>query len=172
MAIPLLSTPDKALVATTQNFPVQIMVRSQKKDISIYMEFLQEAQSKIKNQLLYKLMTDYRTYIQDAIKKRNVLSKKFYIAVVFTPYELGIAKSVVSTVSFGQKQRTLPYPKSYVTRKAKVSLYPKRDHLMRQATRLGVRLKPLSDDELLRLFYGIYNPEPPVKEEGGFGGGI
>ena len=43
------------------------------------MEFLQEAQSKIKNQLLYKLMTDYRTYIQDAIKKRNVLSVQVLI---------------------------------------------------------------------------------------------
>src|SRR3972149_8969402 len=61
------------------NFPVQIIVRSQKKDISSYMEFLSTAEKKIKNTKLSLLMKDYKDFVSDAIKKRNVLSKKFYI---------------------------------------------------------------------------------------------
>ena len=59
------------------NFPTQIIVRTQKKDISRYMEFLTEAEKKIKNPKLFSVMEDYKMFILDAIKKKNVLSKKF-----------------------------------------------------------------------------------------------
>src|SRR4030043_1249499 len=68
------------------NFPVQIVVRSQKKDISIYMDFLNTAAQRNKNPKLKSIIDDYKKFIQDAIKKKNVLSKKFYIVILFTPY--------------------------------------------------------------------------------------
>lgn len=151
------------------NFPVQIVVRSQKKDISSYIQFIDKAKENIKSPKLLILMEDYKKYILDAIKKKNVLSKKFYIVIPFTQYELGLAKTFASSIVPGKKQKTIPYPKSYVVRKAKISLYPKRDHLIRQATRLGIKLTPLTDPALINLFYGIYNPEPPVKEKDIFG---
>ncbi len=148
------------------NFPVQIVVRSEKKDISTYMEFLTNASQKIKNQKLKNIMDDYMNFVQDAIKKRNVLSKKFYIVIPFSPYELGISKSLSSSfLPSGGKNPKLPYPKSYVVRKAKISLFPKRDHLIRQAGRLGISLHQLNNDELINLFYQTYNPEPPIKEK-------
>ena len=224
MAIPFLSTPDKALSATTQellpiadiidgiviyknggaslimestslnfgllsdreqkaviasyagllnsfNFPVQIVVRSQKKDISIYMDFLDAASQKIKSPKLKAIMDDYKNFIQDAIKKKNVLSKKFYIVILFSQYELGVTKSFASSFKNPSSKPTpLPFPKSYVTRKAKVSLLPKKDHLIRQARRLGITLNQLNNNELINLFYNIYNPEPPIKEKDLFGG--
>lgn len=224
MPIPFISTPDKALTATTQelipiadivdgvviykngaaslimestslnfgllsereqkaviasyagllnsfNFPVQIVVRSQKKDISIYMDFLDAASQKIKIPKLKAIMDDYKNFIQDAIKKKNVLSKKFYIVILFSQYELGVTKSFSSSFKPpSSKPVPLPFPKSYVIRKAKVSLFPKRDHLARQARRLGITLSQLNNNELINLFYNIYNPEPPVKERDLFGG--
>lgn len=217
MPIPLLSTPDKALISTTQeylpiadiidgillyktggaalvmestslnfgllsereqeaviaayagllnsfNFPVQIVVRSQRKDISRYMSFLSEAETKIKNPKLAVIMKDYKAYILEAIKKKNVLSKNFYIVILFSPFELGLAKSFKTTL-LSPKAAMLPFPKSYVLRKAKIALLPKRDHLMRQARRMGIRLNPLTNEQLIQLFYNIYNPEPPVKEK-------
>lgn len=144
-------------------YPIQIVVRSQQKNIKEYMVFLDEALQKIKNPKLSEIMKDYKNYITEVIKKKNVLSKSFYIVIPFTPYELGIAKSVKT--SFLQSKKTaLPFPKSYVTRKAKIALFPKRDHLIRQSGRLGIALKPLTNEELIRLFFAIYNPEPPVKE--------
>lgn len=151
------------------NFPVQIVVRSQKKDISIYMDFLNEAEGKIKNPKLVNIMDDYKNFISDAIKKKNVLSKKFYIIVPFTPYELGLGKSIATTFRAPKKGALLPFPKSYVVRKAKIALFPKREHLVRQARRLNIHLKALSNEDLIRLFYNTYNPEPPVKEMGFLG---
>jgi len=222
MSIPFISTPDKAITASTQEllpiadidggvvvyktgsaslimestslnfgllnereqnaviasyagllnsfkFPVQIVVRSQKKDISHYMDFLNIAYQKIKDPKLKTVMDDYKNFIQDAIKKKNVLSKKFFIVILFSNYELGVSKSVGTAFRPpGSKPKPLPFPKSYVVRKAKLSLYPKRDHLVRQARRLGITLHHLNDDELVKLFFETYNPEPPVKERGLF----
>lgn len=146
------------------NFSVQILVSSQKKDISQYMTFLDEAEKKIQNPKLASIMADYKLFIDDAIKKKNVLSKRFFIAIPFSPLELGVAKSFATTVR--PNKGPLPFPKSYVIRKAKISLYPKRDHFLRQAGRLAIKVKQLGNEDLIRLFYSIYNPEPPVKEKG------
>src|SRR3989344_1683110 len=146
------------------NFPVQIVVRTQKKNISNYMNFLDITQKKIKNEKLFQIMNDYKNFIVDAIKKKNVLSKKFYIVIPFTPYELGMGKSLISSIRTNPKN-PLPFPKSYVVRKAKIALYPKRDHIIRQAGRLNIELKPLSNEDLIRLFYNTFNPEVPFKEK-------
>lgn len=146
------------------NFSVQILVSSQKKDISEYMTFLDVAAAKIQNPKLSAIMRDYKDFIDDAIKKKNVLSKRFYIAIPFSPLELGVAKSFVSNIKPGSGP--LPYPKSYVIRKAKIALYPKRDHFLRQAGRLAIRVKQLGNEDMIRLFYSIYNPQTPVREKG------
>ncbi len=146
------------------NFSIQILVSSQKKDISEYRTFLEVAESKIQNPKLLAIMRDYKDFIDDAIKKKNVLSKRFFIAIPFSPLELGVAKSFVSTIKPGSGP--LPYPKSYVIRKAKIALYPKRDHFLRQAGRLAIKVRQLGNEELIRLFYSIYNPQKPVREKG------
>jgi len=144
------------------NFTVQIVARTQRKDISNYMKYLATARAKLKNEQLAAIMDDYKNFIIEAVKKKNVLSKKFYMVLPFTQYELGVAKSFSS---FLTKATTVPYPKSYVVKKAKIALYPKRDHLMRQAARIGIELRQLMTNDLINLFYYIFNPEPPLKKE-------
>lgn len=146
------------------SFPVEIVVRSQKKDISSYIKQLEDSEKEISNPKLKKIMVSYKKFIIDAIKKKNVLSKKFYIVIPFSPYELGVAKSFASTINPGASNKPLPFPKSYVIRKAKITLLPKRDHLMRQMGRLGIVLRHLKDKGLVELLYNTYNSEPPVKE--------
>lgn len=152
-----------AALLNSLSFSIQIVIRSQRKDISNYMKFLDTAAQKIKSPKLSALMQSYRRFIIDSIRKKNVLGKKFYLTIPFSPLELGVTKSIRSTIRGGGP---LPFPRSYVIKKAKVLLYPRRDHLIRQAGRLGIRLKQLANSELIELFYAIYNPAlPGVKKE-------
>ena len=155
-----------AALLNSLSFPIQIVVRSQRKDISSYMDYLDEAYQKIKNEKLANLMNSYKRFVLETIKKKNVLGKRFFIVIPFSSLELGIGKSLASAT----KKGPLPFPKSYIIKKAKVSLYPKRDHLIRQAGRLGIKLKQLSTTELVEIFFQIYNPEKPSikKTEGQF----
>jgi len=43
--------------------------------------------------------------------------------------------------------------------KAKNSLIPKRDHLLKQLVRIGLKAKQLTTPELIKLFYNYYNPD-------------
>lgn len=150
-----------AAMLNSFNFHAQIVVKSSKKDISSYFQSLSDAESKIANPKIKGLIRGYKNFIDQSIKKKNVLSKRFYVVVPFTPYELGITKSFLKFLS-PKKSDIVPYPKRYVERKAKIALYPKRDHLIRQGNRLGIQLRQLSDYELIHLTYEIYNPTPPA----------
>ena len=51
-----------AALLNSFTFPVQITVRSQRKDISNYIKFLGEAENKIKNPKLAVIMRDYKSF--------------------------------------------------------------------------------------------------------------
>lgn len=142
------------------SFPIQIIVRSQIKDISKYMDYIAEARTHIDNPKLLIAIDSYKQFILETVKKKNVLGKNFFIVIPFSPLELGVTKSAATVTK--KKRGSLPFSKSFVTRKAKVSLYPKRDHLIRQGARLGLRLKQLNTEDLIRLYYALFNAPPPT----------
>jgi hypothetical protein len=144
------------------NFSIQIVVRSQRKDITKYIDYIDTAAKNITTPKLQVLMTSYRNFILDSVKKKNVLGKKFYIVIPLSPFELGVSKSIKSATSMG---KPLSFPESYVVKKAKITLYPRRDHLVRQAGRFGIKLRQLGNDNLIDLYYGIFNPEMPTSKK-------
>jgi hypothetical protein len=147
-----------AALINSLSFSIQIMVKTQRKDITGYIKFFDEASKKITNPKLAAITDDYRHFITESIKKKTVLGKRFFIVIPFNQLELGVAKSAQSII----KRGPLPFPKDYVVKKAKVTLFPKRDHLIRQAGRLGLKLKQLSTQQLINLYYEVNNPEPPA----------
>ena len=146
-----------AALLNSLNFPIQIIINTQKKNITAYLRLLKAQENKIKNKLLKRQMKKYRQFIKKTVQKAQVLEKKFYIIIPFSSLELGISKSLTKTFFKGKKE--LPFPKEYILERAKVSLYPKRDHLIKQFNRLGLQPRQLTSQELLELFYNIYNPE-------------
>lgn len=152
-----------AALLNSFSFSVQILVRSQRKDIGRYLNYLAEAKNKITNPKLINLMVNYIAFINETIKKKNVLGKRFFIIIPFSALELGITKSALAIT---KRKGPLPFPKSYVLKKAKTVLLPRRDHLIRQASRLGLKLNTLNQAQIIDLFYDVYNPKkPPVKEK-------
>jgi hypothetical protein len=150
-----------AALLNSLSFSIQIHIRSEKKDISTYLNYLDSYSKNIQNAKLASVMASYRKFITDTVKKKNVLGKRFFVVIPFSPLELGISTSVLS---LAKNKEPLPYPKSYVIKKAKVSLYPKRDHMVRQAKRLGIIFRQLSTDEMVKLYYHIFNPETPIAQ--------
>ncbi len=152
-----------AAMINSLSFSVQIVVRTQRKDISAYLDFLDEEAKKISQPLLAALMQSYRSFITESVKKKTILGKRFFVVLYLSPLELGVGKSVAA-ITKGAKP--LPFTKSYVVKKAKITLYPRRDHLTRQAGRLGLKFRQLSTQELIDLYFAVYNPEKPaVKKE-------
>ena len=152
-----------AAMINSLSFGIQITVVTQRKDISKYLNYLEEQSKREMTPLLRKLLESYKGFINDSVKKKNVLGKRFFITIPLSPFELGTAKSIQSVTT---RSGPLPFQKSYVIKKVKITLYPRRDHIVRQAGRLGIKLRQLKTEELIELFYKVYNPEKPaVKKE-------
>lgn len=145
-----------AALLNSLNFPIQIVIRSARKDISSYLSLLEEQEAKETRKLIKEQIVKYRQFIQETVQKNNVLDKSFFIVIPMSALELGVAKSLKKV---GKKQKGLPFDKGYILQQAKINLYPKRDHLLRQLSRLGLKPHQLNNQELIRLFFDIYNPE-------------
>lgn len=129
------------------SFPVQILILSNKMDIASYLEYLEDKINKQKNELIVNRLTSYRDFIKNIVKKNTVLEKRFFFVIPFSPLELGVAGANVAGLK-----------KEYVIDRAKTSLYPKKDHLIRLLSKIGLRATTLGKQELVELFYNLYNP--------------
>lgn len=129
------------------SFPVQILILSNKMDVSSYLDYLENKINKQQNELIRNRLTSYRDFIKNIVKKDTVLEKRFFFIVPFSPLEMGIGGA-----------NTAGLNKEYVVSRAKTSLYPKRDHLIRLLSKTGLRASAMQKQELTELFYNLYNP--------------
>lgn len=129
-----------AQMLNSLSFSIQILIRSERLDISAYLVLLNEALKKQTNPLLAHIMLGYIRFVQATIKENEVLDKTFYIVIPLYRLELGLT---VSQELLQKKIRTI--------------LIPRRDQIQRQLGRIGLRATQLSGDKLLKLFFDIYN---------------
>jgi len=141
------------------SFPIQILIRTQHKDVTAYLRILEDREKIQTNSKMAAAIHGYRLFVASTVKEKNVLDKKFYLIVPFSYLELGMSANVLLG---GAKKRGLPYPKSYIFERALTVLSPKGDHVVRLLNRIGLHAKQLTNDQLVRLFYEIYNQGAPI----------
>lgn len=141
------------------NFSIQIVIKSKQKDVSEYVNSLAKAERAQTNELLKTQIQSYRAFITQTVKDNNVLDKKFYICIPFSSLEMGF--SGASSLLFGRKG--LPLPKKDIVERANTALIPRRDHILRQMGRLGLKSRQLQTKDLISLFVDVYNPQAESK---------
>jgi hypothetical protein len=142
-----------AALLNSLSFPLQIIILSKRMDISSYIEFIAAEEEKSATPTLKERIRHYREFILSIVKDNRVLEKKFYIVIPFSPLELGLKEA------FGSKKpKKLPFSRDYILNRAKISLFPKRDHLLRQLGRIGLKGRQLPTQDLVEVFYNLYNP--------------
>lgn len=140
-----------AQMLNSLSFSIQIVIHSKRLNISSYLNLLDKARETQNNPLLSQMMTSYRQFIQTLIKENEVLDKKFYVVIPLFRLELGLIAS-----------------KEALSQKIKTILIPRRDQLIRQLQRAGLKANQLTGTRLLELFFDIYNEvsfETPIQSE-------
>lgn len=123
------------------SFPIQIIIRSDKKDISGYLEALNVQAKKLKDPVLQDRMKQYKAFIENTIVEQHVLDKKFFVVI---PYQQITLKAGANSPDLLEK--------------AKTDLEPKREHLIKQFARIGLIAEQLNSQSLLKLYHQYYNP--------------
>lgn len=137
-----------ASLLNSLSFPIQILIRNKRVDISSYTKKLDEnlaklAQEQPSHQKKISYIQNYRSFVQELIKVNTVLDKTFYIIISFSSLESGIGGVVIKKDDFFLQ--------------AKAGLRTKAESILSQLGRLGLRSKILDKEQLMQLFYNIYN---------------
>ncbi len=143
------------------NFHIQILIRTNQIDITKYIDYLKAQDSKPMSEGLKYQLNIYTHFIQNLIVQNDVLDKKFYIVIPYNPAgEVSILNSLDSFNKDKEAERLkqLEALKYKVIEQAAIFLSPKRDHVLKQLNRMGLLGHQLNNNELMELFYDIYNP--------------
>lgn len=130
-------------ILNSLSFTLQIVIKSDKKDISAYLELLESQEKKLKSPILKEQMRSYRNFVEETIVEQNVLDKKFYVVIPYQPVTL----TTKTTINY-----------EALVKNALTDLEPKRDHLIKLFARIGLVVQQLNGQSLLKLFHHFYNP--------------
>lgn len=139
------------------NFQIQIMIKTQRIDIGNYIDYLKQQQERTMSPGLLHQLKVYTQFVQNLIVANDVLDKKFFIVI---PYNPGFAMSGAKLKKTGEVEFSISEQRKLkIIEQGKIFLYPKKEHILKQLGRMGLVGHPLTTDEIISLFYSIYNPE-------------
>lgn len=125
---------------------IQIVIISKRVDLSSYIKLIDKKIGTSQNPRLSEHLAYYKDFVVELVKGGQLLDKKIYIVIPFSPLELG-------PVSAASKKTP-----DYVTQ-VKAALSQKRNTVMAQVERMGLMARILQGEELTELFYEVFNQE-------------
>ena len=137
------------------SFPVQILVRNRRMDISNYIHELEEVVANTKNPQLAAYIEYYSAFVKEMITVNVVLNKSFYIIVPFSSLEMGVA-GAAQTQQKGKTQS-----ENFIA-EARKALQNKANSLLGQLQKFATSAKILQKEDLIKLFYEIYNEDTEI----------
>lgn len=128
-------------------FETQIYIQSRRLDIKPYLALLQGRLSGDVSDLMRIQIEEYMEFIKNFTDNSNIMSKNFFIVV---PYYPG------ANLSFNKQRSEESILERFEEGKTQLE---QRAHVVRQGLiRCGVRVAPLGTEEIVELFYKIFNP--------------
>lgn len=143
------------------DFSIQIVTQSRRLDIRPYIALLEERYKEQTNDLLKIQIEQYISFVKNFTEATSIMTKNFFVVV---PYD-SVGASVKSSFPiFGSKPNKSQKQEDFEERRAQLE---QRIGVVEQGlTRCGIRIGRLGTDEVVELFYKIFNPgetEKPIK---------
>jgi hypothetical protein len=140
------------------SFPVQILIRNRRMDISSYIHELEEIISSTKNEQLAAYIEYYSAFVKEMVTVNVVLNKSFYIIIPFSSLEMGITGAT-------QTQQKNQSQKETFIESARKIMQNKANSLLGQLQKFASSARILEKEDLIKLFYEIYNEDTEVDIE-------
>lgn len=142
----------------TLEYPVQIVIQSRKLNIDEYLGRLKVAEKQQTGDLLRMQITDYISFVRELVELGEIMSKRFYVVVQYSPIS-DRRKSFVSRLV-----EVLTPASSVALKGAHFTQY--KEALLQRVSRvqsglasLGLKVQMLDTQALIELYYRAYNPD-------------
>jgi hypothetical protein len=148
-----------AALLNSLSFPIQIIIRNKQLNISSYLKLLDQEQQNAKNESLANQIGLYKDFVAQLVQINTIIDKKFYIVIYYSSLEQG-ASGIKDQAGISSSQNLFLVG-------AKASLHSKAENIHTQIQRVNLRAQTLDKEQLIKLFFEIFN-DTAVEFQGGF----
>ena len=144
------------------DFTVQILIQSRRLDIKPYLATIDERMAAQTEDLLKIQTREYKEFIRKFTETVNIMSKSFFVVVPYSPPIFQSTQSLISPLAklFGKTTEESESRKELTNfEENRTQLEQKVNVVSQGLARLWVRTVVLGTEELIELFYKIFNPE-------------
>lgn len=152
----------QAIIGQFQNFlnslefTAQFFVESRDLDIRPYIALLEDRYSKELDDLMRIQIREYIAFIKDFTERANIMSKNFFIVVPYDPAFASRGGGITSMFSGGGTAAGTVTDEQFEQYRTQLE---QRISVVEQGlVRTGVRVVQLGTEEVIELFYKLFNP--------------
>lgn len=147
------------------DFTVEFFIQSRELDIRPYVALMEERYDAQENELMKIQVREYIEFVRAFTESANIMSKSFFIVVPYTPAVLGGGDKVgfLKSLLPGGKQSAEEKRENFEENKSQ--LIQRMSVVEQGLSRTGIRVAQLGTEELVELFYKLFNPgdlEKPI----------
>lgn len=155
-------------------FSLQLVIHSRKLNIQGYIQLLEKRLEEESNDLLKNAIEDYKEFIKSFVAENEIMTKNFFASVPFDPASVPIKKSPVGGIfpalpflpkKEPEKEKKISEAEEENFKKNLLQLNQRVDQVARGLQAIGLRAVALNNEELIELFFNLYNPESAEKKE-------
>ncbi len=155
----------------TLDFSAQFVIHSRKLNIGNYLDRMTERQNQETNELLRNQISEYAEFVRSFVELNAVMAKTFFVIVPYDPITiptggkklLGFFKSAVP--GMGPKTKTKAPGEKEGLEAGIAQLSQRVEQVTSGLSQIGLRVVALNNEELIELFYNLYNPESAERKE-------
>jgi hypothetical protein len=152
----------QAIIGQFQNFlnslefTVQFFVQSRELDIRPYIALLEERLTLELDDLMKIQIREYIAFIKDFTERANIMTKNFFIVVPYDPALISRGSGISSFIPGGKSSSTALTDEQFEQYRTQLE---QRIAVVEQGlVRTGVRVVTLGTEEVIELFYKLFNP--------------
>lgn len=147
------------------DFSIQIFVQSKRLDIRPYIALLEGRYKEQMGELMKIQTREYIEFIRTFTENTQIMTKSFFIVVPYAPPAMQGGKDVMGKLlGKNEKQASITRGENFDENRSQLE---QRMAVVEQGlVRCGVRLAQLGTEEIIELFYKIFNPgdtEKPIQ---------
>lgn len=143
----------------TIDFPIQFFVHSRKVNIGGYLAKMRERQEGEENELLKIQITEYIEFIRSFVEQNAIINKTFFVIVPYEATAVASPGSMGGLLNFFSKPASADVQKQQSEHAALEQLELRVNEITDGLSQIGLRATPLGDEEIIELFYNLYNPQ-------------
>ena len=142
------------------NFSVQIFVQSRRLDIRPYIALLENRQKEQMGDLLKVQTKEYIEFIKSFTESTSIMTKSFFVVIPYSPAMIGSSSKKGPFAGFMQKKDKKQAAQDKIENfEENRSQLEQRIEVVEQGlVRCGIRVVQLGTEELVELYYKIFNP--------------